>query len=453
MRGDVGASVLLSELQVLLKCICFGQVRRVLGIDLCSHGDHGVARAHPLLGDLVSSRRIECAWIVVFLADDPCGLIPTVRFRHRERQVFFQVDHGKRIERVEVNAHDGAIFRPSGGALLQSQEATKPPPPVVTELPVDTEKEEIKYDIAGYEKGNFDGFFVQSRDGQFRLNIGAYSQLRYDLVWRETPPAGDRKFESGFVVPRTRFFFEGKMTDHIEYQLRIQVDDAGDFGLVAAYAGYNFKNYHHRSANNGGAWNLRVGRQFAAITREDWMYAQDLLTTNSSAVDQVFAVGSSDGVQAFYGRDRGRVWFALTNGVAGGKEDFPNNTTSQALLSARGEVQLLGDDWNVFNDLVGRRGRPLGVLLGVGSGPLAAQTSRRGLQLRVGFRLRGSPASVFRAGPLGRDDHRERTRCAITRLSSAALRSTSMRVQRSSVFSARSVSAAFSKPPRRFCAR
>jgi hypothetical protein len=37
-------------------------------------------------------------------------------------------------------------------------------------------------------------------------------------------------------------------------------------------------------------------------------------------------------------------------------------------VSARGEVQLLGDDWNTFNDLVGRKGRSLGVLLGVGSG-------------------------------------------------------------------------------------
>jgi len=294
-----------------------------------------------------------------------------------------------------VKAAAAAQFAPSGGALLDSEEAAKPPPPVTTEPPADAEEEEIQYEIAGYDKGNFDGFFVQSRNGQFRLNIGAYSQLRYNLVWRETPPAGDPRFDSGFIVPRTRFFFEGKMTDHIEYQLRIQVDDAGDFALVVAYAGYNFKNYHHGSADRAGAWNLRVGRQFAAITREDWMYAQDLLTTNSSAVDQVFAVGSSDGIQAFYGRERGRIWFALSNGVGGGKEDFPNNTTSQALLSARGEVQLLGDDWNVFNDLVGRKGRSLGVLLGVGSGyavtgpAAAAGTPRHQGQVTVDLSVGG----------------------------------------------------------------
>jgi len=272
-----------------------------------------------------------------------------------------------------------AQFAPSGGALLHSQEAEKPPPPeVVTEPPADTtdeadaadaaEQEQVKHDIAGFDKANLNGFFVQSRNEEFRLNIGAYAQVRYNLVWRETPPAGDPKFDSGFVVARARFFFEGKMTDRIEYQLRFNIDDTGDFSLLIAYAGYNFKDYHHRSAHNHGAWNLRVGRQFVAITREDWMFPQDILTTEFSAVDQAFAVGTSDGLQAFYGRDLGRVWFALSNGAAGGKEDFPDNTTSQALLSGRGEVQLLGDDWNVFNDLVGRRGRPLGVLLGVGSG-------------------------------------------------------------------------------------
>jgi hypothetical protein len=258
-----------------------------------------------------------------------------------------------------------AQFAPSGGALLHSQEAAKPPPP---DTEADAEEEQAKHDVAGFDKANFNGFFVQSRDGQFRLNIGAYTQFRYNLVWRETPPAGDTKFDSGFVVPRTRFFFEGKMTDRIEYQLRLNIDDTGAFSLLIAYAGYNFKNYHLRALRNHGAWNLRVGRQFIAITREDWMFAQDILTTEFSAVDQAFAVGAADGLQAFYGRDRGRMWFALSNGASGGKEDFPDNTTSQALVSARGEVQLLGDDWNTFNDLVGRKGRSLGVLLGVGSG-------------------------------------------------------------------------------------
>jgi len=258
---------------------------------------------------------------------------------------------------ASISPTAGAQFAPSGGALLHAREAAQPA--VVGHEPARK--------IAGFDKGNFDGFYVQSLNGEFRLNLGAYTQLRYNLLWRETPPIDETGFEAGFIVPRSFFFFEGRFTSPIEYQLRIVVEDSGEFAVEVAYAGYNFKDYHVRSRTNRGAWNLRAGRGFVALIREDWMYEQDLLTTEPSAVDQTFGPGSSDGVQAFYGRDRGRLWFALTNGVAGGNEDFPNNLTSQVLLSARGEVQLLGDDWTLYDDLVGRRGRPFGVMLGVAS--------------------------------------------------------------------------------------
>ena len=264
---------------------------------------------------------------------------------------------------VALSAPTSAQFAPSGGALPHARESSE-----LSIVPEAEEPEEPERQIAGFEKGNFDGFYVQSRDGEFRLNLGAYTQFRYNLLWRETPPVDESDFNAGFTVPRTFFFFEGRFTSAIEYHLRINITEAGDFAIQVAYAGYNFKDYHHRSRHNHGAWNLRVGRQFLALTREDWMTSQDSLTTEASAVDQTFGPGSVDGVQAFYGRDRGRLWFALSNGVGGGNESFPNNLTSQALISARGEVQLLGDDWNNYNDLVGRRGHPFGILLGIGSG-------------------------------------------------------------------------------------
>ena len=63
-----------------------------------------------------------------------------------------------------------------------------------------------------------------------------------------------------------------------------------------------------------------------------------------------------------------------------------------------------------------------------------------------GTSLRESGDRPVVPGLFRRDDHRERTRCARTRRSSAALRSTSTRVRRSSAFSSRSVSAFLSKP-------
>ena len=74
-----------------------------------------------------------------------------------------------------------AQFAPSGGALLHGEQAAPPPPPVaVTEPPADTtdgtdaaEQEQVKHDIAGFDKANFNGFFVQSRDEQFRCRCSA----------------------------------------------------------------------------------------------------------------------------------------------------------------------------------------------------------------------------------------------------------------------------------------
>ena len=55
------------------------------------------------------------------------------------------------------------------------------PDEAVTEPPDDTtdaaapadaaEQEQVKHDIAGFDKANFNGFFVQSRNQEFRLNI------------------------------------------------------------------------------------------------------------------------------------------------------------------------------------------------------------------------------------------------------------------------------------------
>jgi len=254
----------------------------------------------------------------------------------------------------QLEGRAGAQFSPSGGALLDSKGGVQ-------------HEKDAPIQTAGYDKGNFDGFFIQNSNGQFRLNLGAWAQLRYEGVWRETPPAGDKRFESGFLVPQSRFFFEGKLTDRIEYHLRFKITDTGDFTLQVAYGGWNFKGYNRRPARKGAFFNLRIGRQFLAFTRENWMMFSDLLTTSNSAVNSVFAVTTVDGVQGFYGRDHGRMWFSLSNGLYGGGADFPNDPTSQMMIAARGESLLAGDDFNTFNDLVGRKGRAFGVLLGVAS--------------------------------------------------------------------------------------
>jgi len=212
---------------------------------------------------------------------------------------------------------------------------------------------------AGYDKTAMNGFFIRSADQAFRLNIGAYTQVRYDVNWRDAP-AGEDDVTNDFSVRRTRFFFEGQYTPAFDYHLRMQIDNEDDFSLLIAWMQYNF--------GPDKRWSLRAGRQFIALSREDWQFAQDLLTTEYSPNDDTFAIGSSVGAQLSFSGDQSRFWAALSNGASGGKRTFPDNDPSAIAVTGRWEHQLAGTDWSVWDDLIGRRGRSRGILLGIAGG-------------------------------------------------------------------------------------
>ena len=124
--------------------------------------------------------------------------------------------------------------------------------------------EQVKHDIAGFDKANFNGFFVQSRNEQFRLNIGAYASVSVQLGLARNTAGWRPKVRFGLRRGAHAFLLRRKDDGPHRVSAALQYRRHGDFSLLIAYAGYNFKNYHHRSANNGGAWNL-TGR--AAVHR------------------------------------------------------------------------------------------------------------------------------------------------------------------------------------------
>jgi hypothetical protein len=249
---------------------------------------------------------------------------------------------------------------------------------------------------AGYEKNGWNGFFIRSKDGQFRLNIGAYTQIRYNMNWRTRPDSAhpdERDFSRGWDVPRTRFIFDGDFTDRVYYHLRMNINTASELELIAAFAQIGL----------GESWNVRVGRQWLALSREDWIYPQDLAAIEFSANDFNYAIWSSLGVQTRYQAERLRWWFALSNGAFGGRQGFPSSPESaDGMVSSRLEYQLGGTDWSVWDDLIGRRGRASGVLLGVsgayqGRNKLETET-RHASQLNADVSVSGSGLHLFIAG-------------------------------------------------------
>ena len=103
-------------------------------------------------------------------------------------------------------------------------------PEVKTGTPV-AGKEEVK--TVGYSKG----FFIQTQDGKYRLNINGYSQfqLSYDRV------KGENTF--GFQVRNIRLTFSGNLaTKKLTYKLQMDLAKFKDELLLDAWTQYRFNN-------------------------------------------------------------------------------------------------------------------------------------------------------------------------------------------------------------------
>ena len=95
---------------------------------------------------------------------------------------------------------------------------------------------------AGFEPGPVNGAFLQSADGTFRLQFGAFAQVRWTANRREAPepaagePQVEEDFTRGWSLNRTQIFFEGKYTDNAAYHIRTHLNDSFDPELLVAWA-------------------------------------------------------------------------------------------------------------------------------------------------------------------------------------------------------------------------
>ena len=244
------------------------------------------------------------------------------------------------------------------------------------------------------------GLFIEDAASGFRANLGAYAQFRYSMNWRDGAQDSTESFERGYSMPRAELFLFGNYKERFGYHFRALIEEATDFSLFVAYLQYQFSD----------KWNVTVGKQFIPLSREDWYYAQDLLAMDFSANDNTFAVGTSLGVVfQNVASDRFRMWVGVSNGAFSAKRSFPPVAASDVLVNSRFEFQLAGTDWSVWDDMIGRRGRPFGVLVGVGPGYLVRERRnvavRRQGQVNLDVSLHRQPV-VFcldRAGITGDD--------------------------------------------------
>lgn len=202
-----------------------------------------------------------------------------------------------------------------------------------------------------FERG-FDGMaYVADAQGRARLGVTGYVQLRADFNEREDDTT------TRFDLERFRLIFEGQVTKHWLVHVRLGLNDGTEFGVPLAYITWQPTE----------RLSLSFGQQFIAVSREDWMFAEDLLTTEYSANDSVFGTGVGEGLQAAYQGRRDRIYAAINSGDLGPRTEFLGQVANaEWSLSGRYERQLATTDWSTWDDLIGRTGNPRGVLIGAG---------------------------------------------------------------------------------------
>ena len=134
-------------------------------------------------------------------------------------------------------------------------------------------------------KANFGpGFQLQTDDEEFRLQIHVLSQVEA-RVWGngdQTPP------NSGFFLPRQRFFFNGRITKPIDYVFSIN-RGLNSLDLLDAFLNFNFDE----------RFQFRIGRYMTPLTydqfaiRPMWLPTPErsLFTTNLGLNRQIGAMG------------------------------------------------------------------------------------------------------------------------------------------------------------------
>jgi hypothetical protein len=257
--------------------------------------------------------------------------------------------------------------------------------------------------VAGYDIDHFNPFFIQDPTGQFRLNIGAYAQVRYEVDVRGGEPEEGDPVETGWALNRARLFFQGRYSDSFDFRIAVNVNSQEEFDLQQAYFTYYF----------GDVWQLWVGEQFFNSMREDWPDPTMTMSMENSAVDFTFALGPAFG--AFLRRaptGKTQWWLALNNGAYGSRRVFTDTEQSDIMLFGRLDYQVAGTDWTVWDDLIGGRGRAFGVLLGISPGVMVRDSEIPGLsetatQVNADVSVNGDGYNVLLAGVWTKHDFKD----------------------------------------------
>lgn len=223
---------------------------------------------------------------------------------------------------------------------------------------------------AGYDKN---GFMIGSADGNNTLYVFGSAQIRYNMSFRDDnasfpddpdgagPSAGrtpPRSFTHGFENNLTRIGVRGNIWDKaFTYQVRGEFDNTGGFALETGFAKYSWDN----------GFGVMVGQFKHPLFRESIIDNEYQLSAQRSIANAWFGDTYSQGIQAEYKTEMFRFIGGFTDGQSSANTPYTSNGEQDWAVNGRGEVKILGSNWERFDDFTSwRSSDDMGLLVGVG---------------------------------------------------------------------------------------
>ena len=307
-----------------------------------------------------------------------------------------------RIERLEASnralAGEVQTLRSSDENGWLSEERAAEIRAIVSDVLADSELRD-SLQGTGSNAGWSDGFFLQSSDGRFRMEVGGMLQFRYIYSWIPngdsgvTPTVGtgletvgdNTESRSGFDMPNTQLTLKGHVFgSSYQYYLKgafSNADEAmigdsplnnlgsgsGTFRALDAYMRFELDD----------EFSLKIGQFRLPYAREALNDSGNQMAVSRSTIAEHLDVGRSQGIQLDWVSDNARVMVAYSDGgtdnVYGVLQAVGSDPLNSAYwtdgvdwaISGRVEWKLAGR-WDQFNTMTSPPGDELGILVGVG---------------------------------------------------------------------------------------
>ena len=218
---------------------------------------------------------------------------------------------------------------------------------------------------SGATSGYNNGFFISSADGNFKLQMNVFEQVRF--TWNHQPEdnggntPGNPDNEWGVENRRTEMTFSGNVVDPSwNYMVRTNYGSAIDpytptAGVVALQDAWVAKDF-------GNGLGLKVGQFKSPFMAESLRNDGAQLSAERSVVDYYFSGGYVQGLALSYSSDQFRATGSCNNSPRGQNSTWTDGNSSISVAS-RAEFKASGS-WGQFDTESSAKSDESGLLFG-----------------------------------------------------------------------------------------